>query len=134
MHYRERVRIRGVLGLVAGVSLVLMIVLLYHRPNIEYRHDAFEIECRSIAAGGGPRVFLDATSGPRYSVVVKGENVVDDLIEEARERGVADAYFVQRQLDVDCIDRRARVLMWVQIAGIIFVLSLAGALWSGRRR
>lgn len=124
-------------GLALGALLWLIVLVFFYSPNIEYggagnTYD-FETECEPIMAADGQSGFMGASGGVIETDVVRGEGKVEGLQDRAEEMGVQDRYFVQRQLDADCADRRARVLVWSQLAGMAFVICAVLAISRARR-
>lgn len=122
-----------ILSGLAVAALVWFVALIAYSPNVDYRE--FETECESVAAaadGGG--WLLEYNGGPIRTEVVDGESTVDELQDQAEESGITDHFFVQRQLDGDCTDRRAGVLLWSMVAGGLFVLCASSAVAVGTRR
>lgn len=123
------------LSALALAFAVWFVYLVTHSPHLDYGAGAdeeFETACRSIVAPGGG-YFLGPNGGAIKTKVVAGQDVVDALEDQVAEKGVVDLYFVQRQLDADCADRKTTVLMWSQVAGAGFVLSAGGAVVAAGR-
>ena len=104
-------RIAGAL-LAVLIAPAVFVYLVTTEHQITYDEDGeYTIACDPIAAADGDGWLFDHSGGPIDASVVEGEDVLDSLKDDARERGF-DVWYVQRALDKDCVDLRQAKMMW----------------------
>jgi len=123
-------RARAVLAIVGLAAAIVFVYLVNFSPRVSVdmeTNSTVVIECDPIGAAFSSFWVLISNGGAIDASVVQGQDAVDRKQRMWTQEGIKDPFFVQRELDRGCTNRRTAIGTMASLPGALAVtlLSLA---------